>query len=236
MNTELSADVSPVIVRLTEAPGQYEAIKLNIQGVQLNSDDYNDHTWVTSTTAKGVYELNQLHTGKDTLLSSTDLLIGKIARIKIVFGKGSTVRLEGKSYPLEISQDLQNGLILPVHAPLIPATYCNVLLDVNAFKSVVYRGNGHYLLQPALRASLSDESGTLRGIISPSDSHPLINAISGTDTVSTTSDMNGNFSLCGLHPGAYAVIIQPSHPYQSRMIAIAVEAGKTEDVGIIRLQ
>ncbi|MFV5700187.1 DUF4382 domain-containing protein [Flavobacterium sp. ZT3R17] len=61
----------PYTVRLTDAPGPYDKVNVNIQGVEVTSDTGQT---VTLNLTKGVYNLLYFSNGISTLIA-TDLLI-----------------------------------------------------------------------------------------------------------------------------------------------------------------
>ena len=64
-------------IRLTDAPGDYEAVNIDIQGVEVNAADGNTG-WISMDIHKGVYNLLKLANGLDTLLGRIELPTGKI--------------------------------------------------------------------------------------------------------------------------------------------------------------
>ena len=91
------------------------------------------------------------------------------------------------------SSDL-SGLKLNLQANLTEGITYKVLLDFDAGKSIVARGNNTFLLKPVVRAISEATTGAIKGSITPLESNPGIYALNGTDTVATTfPDADGKF-------------------------------------------
>src|ERR1043165_3389280 len=74
-------------VRLTDAPGDYQEVNVDIQDVQVNADENSNSGWKSlNIVKKGVYNLLQFTNGLDTLLGTIELPAGKISQIRLVLG------------------------------------------------------------------------------------------------------------------------------------------------------
>src|SRR5687768_4491988 len=97
-------------VRLTDAPGDYEAVYIDLQGVEINASETSDETagWVRlKNTQAGVYDLLKLTNGLDTLLASDMIPAGKIAQIRLILGDKNSVTVNGNSYTLKTPSSQQ---------------------------------------------------------------------------------------------------------------------------------
>jgi len=229
-----SESTSRVEVRLTDSPGDFDEVNIDIQGVEVNNSNNNDG-WVSMDIKKGVYDILQLTNGLDTLLGSVELPAGKIEQIRLILGSDNSVKINGQTFDLITPGSQQSGLKLNLHAVLTGGITYRILLDFEAARSIVKRGNGTYSLKPVIRAIESATSGAIRGAVTPFDATPAIYAISGSDTVSSAfADETGKFLVRGVPAGNYLISLVPSGNYPTKTQAnILVSVGNVTDIGTI---
>jgi len=203
-------------VRLTDAPGDYQAVHVDIKGIEINSGE-GETGWVALQSVRpGAYDLLKLTGGLDTLLATEELPAGRISQIRLILGENNTVKTGNQVYALKTPSAQQSGLKLKVNATLTEGITYTILLDFDAARSVVSAGNsGGFNLKPVIRSVAEAQSGAIKGSVSPALAAPAVFAIAGTDTVSTAyADAAGSFLLRGVKPGTYKVVIQPKEGYQ----------------------
>ena len=206
-------------VRLTDAPGDYQAVHVDIKGIEINSGD-GETGWVgLKHVHPGVYNLLKLTGGLDTLLATEELPAGRISQIRLILGENNSVKTGGQVYALKTPSAQQSGLKLKLNATLTEGITYTILLDFDAARSVVSAGNsGGFNLKPVIRSIVEAQSGAIKGSVTPVLAAPAVFAISGTDTVSTAyADATGTFLLRGVKPGTYQVVIQPKEGYQGHI-------------------
>lgn len=233
-NSCSSESTARVEVRLTDSPADYEEVNIDIQGVQVNSSD-GGSGWVSLDIEKGVYDILKLTNGIDTLLGSIELPAGKIEQIRLVLGTENSVVIDGKEFGLNTPSAQQSGLKLNLHADLTEGITYRILLDFDAARSIVKRGNGTYSLKPVIRAIEEASSGAIKGAVTPLDATPAIYAISGDDTLGTAfADEMGKFLLRGIPAGSYSVSLVPANPYiPVEKTNVVVNLGSVTDLGTI---
>lgn len=220
----------PYSVRLTDAPGPYDEVNVDIQGVEVIGEDGKT---VALTVKKGIFNLLEFSNGVDTLLATDSLEISSVKQIRLILGANNTVVLDGVSYPLSTPSAQQSGLKLKVNQTLQEGILYTVLLDFDANKSVVKLGNGGYQLKPVIRTIEKAISGSIKGKITPIGKMAVVDATSST-AVSYTSNVNenGDFLVMGLSPGTYTITITPALPsLPVTKTDIVVTAGITTDIG-----
>jgi hypothetical protein len=224
-------------VRLTDAPGDFEALHIDIQEVQVNGSA-DDSGWQSLEIEKGVYDILTLTNGLDTLLGTIELPAGKIQQIRLVLGDNNTVQLDGKTYPISTPSAQQSGLKLNLNATLLEGVTYKILLDFDAARSVVQKGNKSFLLKPVIRALEEATSGAIKGVVSPPEATPAIYAIAGTDTVGTAfTDAAGKFLIRGVEAGTYTISIVPKSGFSSiTKTEVQVQNGTVTDVGTIAVE
>ena len=226
---------SEVEVRMTDAPGPFDAVLVDIQGVEIHSDV---NGWNTVALANpGVYDLLKLTNGLDTLLGTATLPSGQISQLRLKLGSRNSVVLNGNSYDLATPSAQQSGLKVQIHQNLSPGIRYTILLDFDASMSIVETGNDAYILKPVIRAITQGIDGALQGKISPSVI-ARVQAISTMgDTTGTYSDSTGSFIVQGLQSGTYQVDILPPAPYQdTTFTGVVVVNGQITQMGTLNIQ
>jgi hypothetical protein len=145
---------------------------------------------------------------------------------------------DGIKYPLTIPSGTQTGIKLNHSFEIESGKLYELFLDFNVDKSVKITGNGNYKLKPTIRVMPVIISGSISGQVLPIDTYPTVWAVSGTDTISTFTDLTGFFKLMALPEGIYDVHITPADTliYRDTTInSVNVFANVNTDIGIINL-
>jgi hypothetical protein len=229
-----SENTARLEVRLTDSPGDYEEVNIDIQAVQVNASEGNAG-WVSLDIEEGVYDILELTNGIDTLLGAIELPAGKIEQIRLVLGSNNSVKVDGETYSLSTPSGQQSGLKLNLHADLVEGITYKILLDFDAARSIVARGNGTYSLKPVIRAIEEATTGAIKGTVTPLDATPAIYAIVESDTIGTAfADEAGKFLVKGLAAGTYKVSIVPKEGYTTvDKTDVSVTIGNVTDLGLI---
>src|SRR4051812_29619923 len=155
---EPEPEPSPYYVKLTDAPGPYQAVNVDIQGVEITANGSN----VMLNTNKGIYDLLKLANGADTMIATGSLNVEKVQQIRLILGPNNSVTVGGTVFPLTVPSGSESGLKLQVHQTLEAGVAYYVLLDFDANQSVVESGNGEYHLKPVIRTTESALSGSIK--------------------------------------------------------------------------
>jgi hypothetical protein len=224
----------PYNVRMTDAPGPYGAVYIDLKGVEITG---NDGKTVVMNVNDGIYNLLDFSNGADTLIASGILTDATVQQIRLILGTNNSVIVDGISHPLSTPSADQSGLKLQVHQTLLAGITYSVLLDFDANKSIVDQGNGTYKLKPVLRTIETALSGSIRGKISPAGGLAIITATSASNlTYSSNVATSGDFLIMGLPPGIYSVTVTPVLPLNPvTQSNIAVTTGVSTNVGTIVL-
>ncbi|WP_026897521.1 DUF4382 domain-containing protein [Daejeonella oryzae] len=228
-----SGTVTRLNVKMTDGPGAYDAIYLNIKEIQVISAGGESTLQVGSTP----FDILKFRLGKDTLIASQDVPSGRLQEIRLVLNStGNTVVVDGVSHNLTTPSGQTSGIKLKVQEELISGIAYTLLLDFDAAKSIVMTGNGGYQLKPVIRAIPQAVSGVLSGTVNPVTSNPKVYAITGTDTLGTVTDASGKFYFPGLAAGTYKVNFSPVSPFISKSIEnVVIKTGSTTELGIVTL-
>lgn len=228
-----------VEVRLTDGPGDYQQVNIDIEDVQINPTDDNSG-WISlmDNNDKGIYDLLTLTNGEDTLLGSISTTAAKISQIRLILGTGNTVKVGGETYDLITPSAQQSGLKLNLQQTLSEGVTYKILLDFDAAKSIVARGNNTYSLKPVIRVISEATSGSISGTVSPVEANPAVYAISGADTVNTAfPDDAGKFLLKAIPAGTYQVTFEPAEGYVPKQVeSVIVTTGNVTSLGTVAIE
>lgn len=238
--TEEATGKSILRIKLTDSPGDYEAVYVDIQEIRVNATNEENSGWVTLENINaGIYDLVKLTNGIDTLLGENEIPSGKISQIRLILGDQNSVVDGEDSVEMKTPSAQQSGLKLKVNATLEPELAYDVLLDFDAARSVVKAGNsGKYNLKPVIRTIVEQSSGSIKGFVDPDSVKCAVYAIIGDDSVGTFTN-EGNFLIKGLAPNTYSLYVDPgkdSGIKDSTLSDIKVDLGLVTDVGEIKLE
>jgi hypothetical protein len=222
-------------VWLTDAPGDFEEVNVEILGVEVHrSDEDSESGWQALAVEGGVYNLLELTNGLDTLLGSIEIPSGKISQVRLKLGNDNTIKVGGESFDLATPSGQQSGLKLQVHKTLAEGITYKILLDFDVARSIVQTGNESYKLKPVIRTITEAQDGAIKGTVDPLTT-PAIYAISGLDTLGTTyADETGNFLIRGLAAGSYDVVFEPNSNYvKTTSEDVTVTLGEVTDLGAV---
>lgn len=203
-------------VRLTDAPGDYEEVLIDVQDVLIKSETSagsdEESGWVSvGNVETGVYNLLDLTGGVTQLLASSDVPAGYLGQMRLVLGTENKVKLEGQEdyEPLSTPSAQQSGLKLQINQELEAGEQYSFILDFDVEKSIVVTGNGGYSLKPVIRVSAEAGASTISGKVHPTNIQSLITATNGAHTISAYTSAEGTFTLYGVPAGTYQITVTP---------------------------
>jgi len=222
-------------LRLTDDPGNYDAVYIDIQQIEFKQEGQNSITLYPGR--RGPYNILSFRNGLDTLLVNASVPPGKIEQIRLILGSNNYVVDGGVTYPLNTPSAQESGVKLNLHTTMDPNVSYDIWLDFDAGKSIVKTGNGSYKLKPAIRAYSVVTNGRIEGYVAPLNAFATVYAVIGTDTsVAIPSRTDGHFVIGGLSEGGYKLIVVPAVPvYASASINVNVSFGLVANVGTITL-
>jgi len=224
---------SQLSVRMTDAPGNYDAVMIDLLQVEVTGSA--EGTVILGTTG-GIYNLLDFSNGLNTLIATGMLEAGTVSQIRLILGPNNTVVVNNLIYPLSTPSAMQSGLKIQVHQTLEPGVSYSILLDFDANQSIVLKGNGEYQLKPVIRIVDATISGTIRGAITPAGIIADVTASSNGLNFSSVTNAAGDFRVSGLPAGTYNVIITPPAPLMPAAVTgIIVSTGVVSNVGIVDL-
>lgn len=225
-------------VWLTDSPGDYEEVNIDIQGVEINRNEGNETTgWVALNVTKGVYNLLHLSNGVDTLLGTADLPSGRLSQVRLVLGTNNTIKIGGEVKPLITPNKFQFLLKVLVQTQMSPGGKYALKLDFDAARSIKDNGDGTYTLKPVIRLVTDVIRGSIEGSVTPVDAMPAIFALIGTDTVSATyADSLGFFYLQSIPAGTYTVTFDSKPGFPNKQVPnVQVTIGNATSLGEVQI-
>lgn len=238
-----TGDTGTMEVQLHDAPANYEEVNVFIESVEINNSE-EEGGWEEFSTPQQTYDLLELTNGATEVLGSKELPIGTYEQIRLILSTdGHNIVVDGEAHDMFVPSGEQTGIKLNVNAEIQPDITYTLLLDFDASRSVVERGNEQsgidYLLKPVISATNEAESGNIAGAVDPVDAQPFVHAIADSDTLSSTKadTSDGSFKLIGLEDGDYTVSVDPTNEnYQPKdTTGVSVAVGETNDIGTIEL-
>ncbi|MGP8215517.1 MAG: DUF4382 domain-containing protein [Bacteroidia bacterium] len=218
---------------MTDSPGDYEAVYVNIVGAQA----FSNGGWVNLNVNAGIYNLLSLSNGKDTIIATGAVAAGNVTQVRLILGAtGNTVVTDNGTFTLSTSSTEQGGLTLQVQSQVAAGTTYNLTIDFDAGMSVVYNSNNTYTLKPVLRVIVPPVNGSISGTITPVSAQAAVLAISASSdsTFSFSSTLSGNFMVQGLSSGVYQVVIIPKPPFSIKTYTgVMVNQGYATSMGTI---
>lgn len=140
-------------VMLTDAPGDYLHVNVDIQKVEVHYA--NGNNWVTLTMgSQHIFDLLALQNNVTAVLAqNTQVPAGKVSQMRLYLGTNNTVVLSSDSstHPLTIPSAVQSGIKINVDATIPSNQTVVITLDYDADKSINKNGNGEYIMNPVIQ-------------------------------------------------------------------------------------
>jgi hypothetical protein len=227
-------------LRLTDGPGNYDAVYIDVEKVEINvsSDTGANSGWITVPLLRpGIYDLLSFRNGLDTVLASVSLPAGALSQIRLTLGSNNSVVLNGHGYPLKTPSAQQSGLKLNIHASLTGGIVYRLWIDFNAASSIVTTGNGGYILKPVIRTYTEAIGGSIKGFVLPGVAHPAVWAIRGADTLTALPDSaTGYYLIAGVPSGQWLLDYHPMDSlYKDTVFTVSVTTGAVTNAGTTTL-
>lgn len=228
-NSASMSKANPTItVRLVDAPGDYDAVNIDIQDVMIKMDDDSDSEsgWISLDVNPETVNLLDFTGGfNKVLVERFPIPVGTLSQMRLVLGDGNTIEMRNESdesmtYDLKTPSAQQSGLKLKVDAEIEEGFTYDFVIDFDVEKSIVHAGNsGNIILKPVLYVSAEASSGIIEGTVSPADVPAMASVLvddmgdddpSNDFVVSAYTDENGAFALWGVPAGTYEVMVTPT--------------------------
>jgi hypothetical protein len=159
-------------------------------------------------------DLLSLTNGVLSTLGQTALPAGNYQQIRLVLdannGAGSAalansvVPTGASEQTLDTPSAVQSGIKINRPFTVSSGTLTDLVLDFDACKSVVKRGNGSYGLKPVVTAIPMVVSGVVTGVVSSAAGASVYAERNGVVVKATVADANGNFTLSPIEQSSTA--------------------------------
>lgn len=240
-------------VHLTDAPADYQEVNIDVRGLRIHytptssdtvdANPERDGKWIDLPVDSMIVNLLDLTNGVDTLLSSAELEPGFYKELRLILGDNNSVVVDGNSNYLKVPSGQESGFKIKFQTELEADEELDVVIDFDAARSVHKAGkSGKYILKPVLKAFVENgddvETGSIAGVVEPTDANATVYAIADEDTAASTEpDENGGFLLQGLEDGLYNLSVNPMNDQytDTTLTDVPVEVGEQTDVGTIVL-
>ena len=225
-------------VRMTDAPGVYQAVNLVIREVAVRREGSDSTSgWQLLHPDSASYDLLLLRNGVFTTIGSSLLPAGHYTQIRLKLSPGSTIVVDGVTYPLTVPSGLQSGLKIVGDFDVPSGGLMDVALDFDVSRSIIQTGNGAYKLKPVVKAMPFTLAGAISGTVVPAGLATTVYAIQAPDTLgSTIVATDGSFKMSVLSAGVYSLAFDAAAGYRdTTLTGIAVTAGNTTSVGTVQL-
>lgn len=228
-------------VALTDDPGDFKAVYIDVQDVNINYSESDDNGWQSLPgIKKGMYNLLTLVNDKDTVLADANINTGVVKEIRLVLGDNNfVVTHDGDSIRLQTPSGQSSGVKLKLNSAVTADILYKLVLDFDVAKSVHEAGNsGKYMLKPVIRGFMEAQGGVIRGAVTPDSVITAVLAINGTDTVASTYTDHGAYMIKGIAAGTYNLHFIPGDTIHSVAVknGVAVSLGQVTTVDTLRLQ
>jgi hypothetical protein len=237
----MANQTSKIAVRLTDAPGDYDEVNLEVIDVLIKSNENSDDNgWVSIGTNKPVpYNVLDLTGGVNALIADTWVPSGYLGQIRLLLGENNTVVINGVTHPLKTPSAQQSGLKLKVNQTLEPGMSYDFTLDFDVDKSIVKAGNsGIYNLHPVINVFATLSLGGIKGTVTPTGFQVKASVMAGDTEFSAYANELGVFQINGIPAGTYAVKLTPdptSNYVEATVTDIVVKDGMITDIGNVVL-
>jgi hypothetical protein len=218
-NSTGGSGTGTVEIRLTDAPSDdFESATIFVSQVSLQPGDANASAVVVSST-KASFDLLTLQNGVTAELGQSSVPTGTYSQVRMIVDSARVVLKSGNTFSdgsttaiLKVPSGSESGLKINFSTPLsVTAGQTVLLVDFDLSQSFVFQGPRSHpnsvLLKPVVHATALNVAASISGTITPVTSAATVYAISGTDTVQTTSAnaTTGAYTLSFLPPGTYVV-------------------------------
>ena len=247
-------------VYLTDGPGDFEAVNLDIQKVEVkldnddkhskddrfgdNDDDKDDHTkkkddfgeWVDLAYTPTVVDVLKLRNGVEKMLADGNVT-GTVRKIRITLGTNNTVVKGGVTSTLNLINETNNFLYIKLndeHREKGASNGLKVWVDFDIANSISEL-NGKFYLRPVLRPFCNANFAEAEGRVLPEGIKPTVTFSNGLGFNSIAIPApNGEFKIRGLKEGTYSVTYT-AVGYVSQTKTVTVTKGKDTKMDTVTL-
>tara|TARA_R110000868_G_scaffold138942_2_gene353496 strand:+ start:9624 stop:10493 length:870 start_codon:yes stop_codon:yes gene_type:complete len=240
--TEPSETRSLVNILLIDAPGDFDEVWVEVEGVEIlpagsrGSEDNANWVSIPYQAASNMVLVSALIDETQLLVGRTELQSGNISKIRFLLGEEVYLIKDEERIDMSMTPDIEELLELDLDITIESGYSYDIILDLDLIQSVVADQNGDYVFVPHFRAFVSNGLSEIAGTILPVDIAPHVFAISATDTFSTLTSDDGGFFLSGLPEDEYLFKIEAPSGYVDTTFNLMTYPDSTLSLESITLQ
>ncbi len=241
---------------LTDAPNNdYQAVYMTIREVQVHTPC---GEWEAAASPNYTYNLLNLVNGRLQQLGATDLPVGDYSEMRLLLGNTPDNRqnLRGHAHPyanyvidtggeaheLKVPSGYQTGIKMIYGFSIVADQEINLILDLDASKSVFMAGGEQWILTPTIKVLNEKTCSIIEGEVVDEAGNPLEGVsvsvqVTNPDArnprhrvvveASTFTNENGQFKLL-TSPGTYNVVAYKDNYDSDWECAVAALSGQTQ--------
>lgn len=252
--TASSNDKSSMKVRMTDNPGNFESLDVEITSISAFNSNTNE--WVQlNGNAQTVSVLELTNGDEQEIASNSDIEAGLYTKLKLDFSQNNkltlnttaSVGLLGSVIDVSVNSGststINESVEVEINQTVTANSNSSLLIDFNVVESVEQDANNNYFLDPVIVFVEDEETGVMGSI--ENDTRAAISFESTTNSTVTYSGFtndDGEFMLRGMVDGDYSVTIMPDQDEDSSLNAsytsstITVVDGSITNMGELDLQ
>jgi hypothetical protein len=239
-------------VRMTDAPGDYQALFVQIDQLEAYLDGSG---WVNLSSKSQVINVLELTNGKEvSLTTANQVKAGHYSKLRLTFGSENKVVLNSSSSAgltlgegmtanstldlnVEATLGVKRQVEIVIDQQISSSVGASVLIDFDVAASVLEKTDGWWL-NPVIRV-IKDENTGVKGAISGSQQASISISKPGF-SASTHLSASGDFLIKGLEEGTYTLVIDAEVEGQTNneiktIPGVTVVRGRIENLGTIQL-
>jgi hypothetical protein len=228
---------------ITDAPGcGFDEVNVTVNKVRIHQSATaadTDAGWTDIAVPSTQINLLTLTNGVLAVLGTTPLAAGHYTQVRLVLDANTGTSMANNVIPtggtkqnLDTPSAVQSGIKLVGAFDVVAGQQADVLIDFDACKSIVTKGNGKYALKPVVKMLPTLLNG-IGGVVSPAllASHVTVSAQqNGVVIASTIPSATGEFFLSHLVAGNYDVVVTADGSAASVIGGVPVAATGTTAV------
>jgi len=219
-------------VFLTDGPGDFQKVNIDIQKVEIkvdndsmhkhedrfgaNDSDNDDHLknkdefgeWIDLKFTPGIIDVLSLRNGVETKLGEAQIAKGTVRKIRITLGSNNSVVKDSVTYRLGLINSTNNYLYVKLfneHRQKASSNDTKAWIDFDIAKSIV-EINGAYFLKPVLRPFCDINFAAAQGKVLPGGIKATISFGDGAGfNAIAIPAPSGEFKIRGLKEGNYTI-------------------------------
>lgn len=208
-------------VKMTDAPGDYDALDVEITNVEAYLEGSG---WVSLNNEAQVVSVLDLTNGAETQLAyESEADAGVYSMLRITFGNNNSLSLDSgtdlgfdlggltgganATVDLEWASSSSHQVVINIDEEVSASAGAEVLLDFHVMESIIQSGQ-QFIIDPAITL-IEDARTGIHGQIEGAASAAIL-VTDGENTFSSYTDASGQFLVRGMADGVYDVILMPS--------------------------